>query len=89
VSEESVWKSLGGRGEGNDFRVRGVFSIVGRRSVTLRGESFVYGDIIFKCLRPRSTAFKWNFEEIVTLRAFLIDFKTRTSSRTPSFPTSK
>jgi hypothetical protein len=70
VSEESVWKSLGGRGEGNDFRVRGVFSIVGRRSVTLRGESFVCGDIIFKCLRPGSSVFKWNFEEIVTFAGF-------------------
>jgi hypothetical protein len=70
MSEKIVWKSLGGRGERNEFRVRGVFSIVGRRSVTLRGEFFVYGDMIFKCLRPGSTVFKLNFEEIVTFACF-------------------
>lgn len=71
MSEKSVWKSLGGRGERNEFRVRGVFSTVGRRSVTLRGDFFFgYRDIIFKCLRPGSSVFRLNFEEIVTSAGF-------------------
>jgi hypothetical protein len=52
--------------------VGGVFSIGDRRSVNLRGEFFVYGDIKSKCLRPGSSLFKLNFKEIVTLAGFSI-----------------